>query len=105
VSPLERAVYDPGGRFLARLVTGLPERLRAGGEAWIVLSDLAERLGLRPRGHLQSLAREAGLAAEPVSEARPTHRRAADPADPLHAARRAEVTRLYRLRRAAGDRQ
>jgi methylase of polypeptide subunit release factors len=102
VSPLERAVYDSGGRFLARLVAGLPERLRPGGEAWIVLSDLAERLGLRPRGHLEALAREAGLAVIAVAETRPTHPRAADPADPLHAARRAEVTRLYRLR-AAGD--
>jgi methylase of polypeptide subunit release factors len=99
VSPLEHAVYDPGGRFLSALVAGLPARLAPEGEAWIVLSDLAERLGLRRPGHLEDLARAAGLRLVEVSEARPTHPRARDLSDPLHAVRAAEVTRLHRLRR------
>ncbi|MFY3744377.1 methyltransferase [Anaeromyxobacter sp. Red801] len=97
--PLERAVYDPGGAFLERLVRGLPAHLAPGGEAWIVLSDLAERLGLRPAGEVARLAGAAGLEVADVREARPSHPRARDRADPLHAARAAEVTRLFRLRR------
>ncbi|HET8539068.1 MAG TPA: class I SAM-dependent methyltransferase [Anaeromyxobacter sp.] len=99
-TPLERAVYDPGGTFLERLVLGIPARLAPGGEAWIVISDLAELLGLRPPGHLAALAARAGLRPADVLEARPAHRRARDPADPLHAFRARETTRLFRLVRA-----
>ncbi len=96
-SPLERAVYDPGGRFLERLLQALPARLAPGGEAWIVISDLAERLGLRPPGAVEALARAAGLAVREVRETRPMHPRAQDREDALHAARAAERTRLYRI--------
>jgi methylase of polypeptide subunit release factors len=97
VSPLERAVYDPGGTFLARLVAGLPARLGPGGEALVVLSDLAERIGLRREGVLQGLARQAGLRAEVIAEARPGHPRARDEHDPLHDVRSGERTVLWRL--------
>jgi SAM-dependent methyltransferase len=100
-TPLERAVYDPGGAFLERLVLGLPARLEAGGEAWIVISDLAERLGLRPEGRIAALAAQAGLRVADVREARPSHPRAQDEDDPLHEARAGEVTRLHRLVRAS----
>jgi SAM-dependent methyltransferase len=99
-TPLERAVYDPGGTLLERLVLGLPARLAPGGEAWIVLSDLAELLGLRPPGHVAALAARAGLRVADVLEARAAHRRAADAEDPLHAFRARETTRLLRLVRA-----
>jgi SAM-dependent methyltransferase len=96
-SALDRAVYDPGGTFLARLVAGLPEALRQGGEAWIVISDLAERLGLRPAGHLEALAARAELRVADALEARASHPRARDAEDPLHEARAGEVVRLVRL--------
>jgi methylase of polypeptide subunit release factors len=96
-SPLDRAVYDPGGAFLERLVAGLPAALAPGGEAWVVMSDLAERLGLRPAGHLEALAARAGLSAAAALEARPVHPRARDEQDPLHEARAAEIVRLVRL--------
>ena len=95
--PLERAVYDPGGAVLEALVTGLPRALRPGGEAWIVLSDLAERLGLRAPGTLEGLVARAGLRVADVLEARPSHPRARDAADPLREARGAEIVRLVRL--------
>lgn len=98
-TPLDRAVYDPRGAFLSRLVAGLPGALRPGGEAWIVLSDLAERLGLRPAGHLEALATAAGLGTAAVLEARPAHPRAQDEDDPLHEARAAEIVRLVKLTR------
>lgn len=100
--PLERAVYDPGGAMLYGLVMGLPAALREGGEAWIVLSDLAERLGLRAPGHLGQLAERAGLRIADVLEARPSHPRAKDREEPLWEARASEVVRLWRLVRHGG---
>jgi methylase of polypeptide subunit release factors len=96
-SPLERAVYDPEGSFLARLLATVPQRLAPGGEAWIVISDLAERLGLRPMDAIEVLAQRAGLRIADVRETRPSHARAADARDPLHRFRAAELTRLFRL--------
>jgi len=95
--PLDRAVYDPGGAVLARLLSELPAHLEDGGEAWLVLSDLAERLGLRAEGALARMLGAAGLGVAFTLEARPTHPRARDAADPLSAARRGETTRLYAL--------
>lgn len=94
---LDRAVYDPSGSVLERLLAELPARLAPGGEAWIVVSDLAERLGLRPAGRLEALARQSGLGVADALETTPVHPRARDAGDPLHAARAAEVTRLFRL--------
>jgi len=99
-SPLERAIYDPGGAFLSRLVAGLPARLAPGGEAWIVLSDLAVLLGLRPEGEVEALAAAAGLRAEVLSEVRPSHPRAKDRDDPLHDVRSRERTILWRVHHA-----
>jgi methylase of polypeptide subunit release factors len=96
-TPLERAVYDPDSRNLRRFLTGLARRLAMGGEGWLVLSDLAERLGLRSRSQLESWIEEAGLRVLGRLDGRPSHPRADDPEDPLHAARRAEVTSLWRL--------
>lgn len=97
---LDRAVYDPGGEVVARLVAGLEAHVRPGGEAWIVISDLAERLGLRPPRHVATLAAAAGWHAEPALSTTAAHPRARDATDPLHAARSAEVTTLWRLVRA-----
>lgn len=95
--PLDRAVYDPGGALLRRLLGALPDHLEDGAEAWLVLSDLAERLGLRRPGELQALFEGAGLRVVFTLEARPSHPRARDAGDPLAEARRAERTRLYGL--------
>lgn len=96
-TPLDRAVYDPGGAFLARFLAGAPARLAPGGEVWLVLSDLAERLGLRAPGAVEAAAAAAGLRLLALHSARPAHPRARDAGDPLHAFRAAEVTRLFRF--------
>jgi SAM-dependent methyltransferase len=96
-SPLEHAVYDPGSRMLRGFIAGLPAHLAPGGEGWLVLSDLAEHLGLRTRAELLGLFEAAGLAVLDRKDIRPTHPRVADKSDPLHAARSAEVTSLWRL--------
>ncbi|UGY93568.1 methyltransferase [Streptomyces gobiensis] len=96
-SPLEQAVYDPGSRMLHGFLTGLADHLEPGGEGWLILSDLAEHLGLRPREELLDLFRTGGLRVVDRLDARPVHPRATDPEDPLHMARAAEVTSLWRL--------
>ena len=96
-SPLEHAVYDPDSRMLRGFLDGLAAHLAPGGEGWLILSNLAEHLGLRSRDELLSLIEGAGLQVLGRSDVRPTHPRAADASDPLHAARAAEVTSLWRL--------
>lgn len=101
-SPLERAVYDPGSRMLWGFLAGLADRLTADGEGWLILSDLAELLQLRSREELLGRVEAAGLRVVAREDTRPRHPRAADPGDPLHAERAAEVTSLWRLARVAG---
>jgi methylase of polypeptide subunit release factors len=99
-SPLEHAVYDPGSRMLRGFLGGLADHLEPGGEGWLILSDLAEHLGLRTRDDLHALFASSGLEVAGKLDTRPVHPRAADPDDPLHAARAAETTSLWRLRPA-----
>jgi methylase of polypeptide subunit release factors len=97
-SPLERGIYDEDGGMLKGFLSGLAEHLTPGGEGWLILSDLAERLGLRTREALLAQIEAAGLAIAGRHDTRPQHPRSFDQSDPLHAARRAEVTSLWRLR-------
>lgn len=97
-SSLDRAVYDPDGAMLKGFLAGLTEHLDEGGEGWLILSDLAERLGLRANGELERAFASAGLQVAGRLDARPQHGRASDPDDPLHAARKDEITSLWRLR-------
>ncbi|MDZ7584096.1 MAG: class I SAM-dependent methyltransferase [Thiobacillus sp.] len=96
-SPIERAIYDPESRMLLGFLNGLAAHLEPGGEGWLILSDLAEHLGLRSREALLAAFDAAGLNVVGRMDAKPTHPRAADATDPLHAARAAEVTSLWRL--------
>jgi methylase of polypeptide subunit release factors len=96
-TPLERAVYDPGSRMLLGFVEGLAAHLEPAGEGWLVLSDLAEHLGLRSRDELLAAFDRGGLKVVDRLDVKPRHPRAADPADLLHAARAAEMTSLWRL--------
>lgn len=96
-SSIEQAVYDEGSRMLQGFLAGLREHLEPGGEGWLVLSDLAEHLGLRTREQLQEWITAAGLRVLGREDVRPHHAKAQDAADALHAARAAEVTSLWRL--------
>jgi SAM-dependent methyltransferase len=96
-SPLEHGIYDPDSRMLLGFLGALSAHLEPGGEGWLILSDLAEHLGLRSRSELLAAFDAAGLKVVGRLDARPTHPRASDPADPLHAARAAEVASLWRL--------
>ena len=96
-SSLDRAVYDPEGSMLKGFLAGLADHLEPAGEGWLILSDLAERLGLRAPGELQVAFAAAGLEVRDRLDARPRHGRAEDEDAPLHAARKDEITSLWRL--------
>jgi methylase of polypeptide subunit release factors len=96
-SSLEYAVYDPDSRMLKGFLGGVAAHLAPGGEAWLILSDLAEHLGLRPREELMGWIEAGGLTVIERHDVRPSHPRASDATDPLHAARSAELTSLWRL--------
>lgn len=96
-APVERAVYDEGSRMLRGFLAGVSAHLVPGGEAWLILSDFAEHLGLRSREELLSWIAEAGLQVVGKNQIRPRHAKAQDAANPLHQARAAEMTTLWRL--------
>ncbi|WP_078888699.1 methyltransferase [Streptomyces sclerotialus] len=96
-SSVEYAVYDPNSRMLRGFLAGLRDHLTPGGEGWLILSDLAEHLGLRTRADLLALFEAAGLTVLDRLDVAPRHAKARDTSDPLHAARAAEVTSLWRL--------
>ena len=96
-SPLEHAVFDPDSRMLQGFLNGLAAHLETGGEGWLILSDLAEHLGLRTRAELLAALEAAGLQVLGKIDVKPHHPRVSDTGDPLHAARAAELTSLWRL--------
>jgi precorrin-6B methylase 2 len=100
-SPIEHAVYDEGSRMLRGFLSGLREHLAPSGEGWLILSDLAEHLGLRSREELLNWINEAGLQVTNRHDIKPRHGKATDENDPLHAARAKEVTSLWCLTAAA----
>ncbi len=96
-SPLEHAIFDPDSRMLRGFLHGLKFHLAPGGEGWLILSDFAEHLGLRTRAEFQEMINAAGLKVLSQADMKPYHPRVSDSSDPLHAARNAELTTLWRL--------
>jgi SAM-dependent methyltransferase len=94
---IERGVYDPDSRMLMGFLNALPQHLESQGEGWLILSDLAEHLGLRSRDELLTAFDKAHLQVLRRHDAPPTHFKANDKDDALHWARAAEVTSLWRL--------
>lgn len=96
-SPIEYAIYDPSSRMLRGFLQGLNEHLAPGGEGWLILSDIAEHLGLRSREELLGWINDAGLRVAAKMDIKPHHPKVSDRTDPLHAARAAETTSLWCL--------
>ncbi|MDP2371337.1 methyltransferase [Rhodoferax sp.] len=101
-SPLEHAVYDEDSRMLLGFLGGLAAHLAPGAEGWLILSDFAEHLGLRTRAELLAAFQRCGLKVLGRIDAKPLHPKAADASDPLHLARAAELTSLWRLAAIGG---
>ena len=96
-SPIERAIYDENSDMLKGFLAGLAAHLTPQGEGWLLLSDLAEHLGLRTRAELQEWIASGGLKVIEKLDTKAEHKKVQDESDPLHAARAAEVTSLWRL--------
>jgi SAM-dependent methyltransferase len=99
-APIERAVYDENSQMLLAFLNGLLGHLAPDGEGWLILSDLAEHLGLRTRESLLNNISQAGLRVAGRIDTAPTHPKSVDSTDTLHAARAAEITSLWRLMKA-----
>ena len=99
-SPVEAAVYDPGSQMLRAFLAGVSQHLAPDGEAWLILSDIAEHLGLRSRDELMSWIHAGGLVVAGRIDARPNHPKTRNNTDALHKARAAEITSLWRLKTA-----
>ena len=99
-SVLETALYDPAHAMLHAFLRGAAAHLADGGQAWLVMSDLAEHLGLRSANSLQNWFAEYGWRVSGSLKTAPQHPKARHEADPLAFARRRETTTLYILERA-----
>jgi hypothetical protein len=64
---------------------------------WLILSDLAEHLGWRTRNELLAAIDAAGLKVSGKIDVKPIHPRVSDISDPLHSARAAELTSMWKL--------
>ncbi|QWD71536.1 class I SAM-dependent methyltransferase [Polynucleobacter sp. UB-Siik-W21] len=96
-SSLEHAVYDPDSQMLKGFLSQLKDHLLPKGEGWLILSDLAEHLGLRTREELLAWIDAAGLKVIARLDAKPQHQKVFDKTDALHKARSQETTSLWRL--------
>ena len=96
-SSLESAVYDPESQMLKGFLSKLKDHLLPGGEAWLILSDLAEHLGLRSRTDLLAWIDDAGLRVIARMDTKPKHQKVFNKYDALHAVRSKEITSLWRL--------
>ena len=98
-SALESAIYDENSQMLKGFLNGLKDHLNDNGEGWLILSDFAEHLGLRTRDELLAWISAADLKVIEKMDTKAAHSKTMDTSDPLHAARKAEVTSLWRLGR------
>ena len=84
--------------MLRGFLAGVAAHLEEKGEAWLILSDLAEHLGLRSSAELWTWIEAGGLEVVGKMDIRPQHPKTNDATDPLHQARAAEITSLWRLK-------
>lgn len=96
-SAIERAVYDEDSSMVKGFLNGAGEHLTENGEAWLIISDLAEHLGLRGPQDLTNWIASAKLQVIDCLKIQPRHSKATDSEDTLHSARSKEVTMLWRL--------
>ena len=94
---VDRAVFDEGSQMLTGYLEGLPKHLTPGGRGALLLSNLAELLGLREPGWLEAEFERCLLKVVDRFEMTAKHGKSKDKSDPLHAARSKEVTTLYVL--------
>ncbi len=97
-APIEHAIYDPNSAMLKGFLSGVKAHLSEDGEAWLIMSDLAEHLGLRTNEELMKWIADASLTVIEKLDIVPKHAKSSDQSDPLYLARSKEMTSLYRLK-------
>lgn len=96
-SRVERAIYDENSQMLKGFLKGAHEHMTDHGESWLILSNLAELLGLRKPNELSIWIAQAQLVVLENLQIRPRHPKSKNPEDPLYKARASEITNLWRL--------
>lgn len=96
-SPIEYAIYDPDSKMLKSFLERVKQHLNPKGEVWLIISDIAEHMGLRSRDELLGWIEAAGLKVLSRLDTKPKHPKSRDRTDPLYEARAKEVTSLWRL--------
>lgn len=96
-SLIETALYDPNSAMLKAFLASVRAHLTPTGQAWLVMSDLAEHIGLRQVDDLSNWFADAGLSIHAHHRTQPKHHKSRDPSDALYAARSQETTSLYCL--------
>ena len=86
--------------MLRRFLAEAANRLTPSGEAWLILSDIAEHLDLRSREDLLGWIAAGGLVVTGRLDTRPRHPKSRNNTDALHKARAREITSLWRLQKA-----
>ena len=99
-SAVETSLYDPKHAMLHAFLRGASNHLAQGGQVWLVMSNLAELLGLRGEHDLPNWFAQYGWRVSGSLKTTPQHRKASDSNDPLAFARSREITTLYILERA-----
>ena len=97
---LEAAVYDPDSQMLKGYLSDLVRHLNPDGEGWLIMSNLAELLGLRGETQLEDWISTAGLRVKAKYDTQAQHKKARDGQDILAEARQQEVTSLWVLVKA-----
>lgn len=96
-SRMENAVYDFENQMLKAFLSGVARHLTSDGEVWLIISNLAELLGLRENDELTNLFIKSGLKVIERLDSKPRHPKSLDREDPLYKARSQEITNLWRL--------
>lgn len=96
-SHIETALYDHHHQTLQRFLTDVTKHLNPQGEVWLIMSNLAEHLGLRSQTQLTEWFQAAGLRVIQQLTTQPSHPKIYKQSDPLHQARQQEITSLWRL--------
>ena len=99
-SAVETALYDPKHAMLHAFLRGAVAHLAQGGQVWLVMSNLAELLGLRGEHDLANWFAQYGWRVVGSLKTAPQHRKASNRSDPLAFARQREITTLHILERA-----
>jgi len=105
---LDRAIFDDNDlSFLRRFLLNVKTHLKSkqNSEVWLLLSNLAELLGLRSRNDLMEMIDAGSLQVVDVYHTKPKHPKTSKSRhsyrgehEEIAAARAAEITSLYRLR-------